>query len=75
MHRKTYVCFECRAANRARCGPVICGKCRQSMRELHYKIEVPPKRDTKGWKRLRGVIENPKPLDQYYLVKSRHDRC
>jgi len=57
----TMVCFACRESVRVACTTSYdshppCRFCKTPMQKLNYTLRIPPKKDIKGWKKLRELV-------------------
>lgn len=59
MSNRNWVCFSCRITNRKSsrfAGKAICPECGGELKNIGYKIPVPPKSKPKEWKKLREQL-------------------
>ena len=69
-----FVCFDCRVAVRrpkTSATAPLCSRCRNACRDIGYKIAVPSKKDTNGWKRLHATLRERERRRGRTLLKER----
>lgn len=80
MSNCNWVCFSCRVTNRKSsrfAGEAICSDCGGELKNIGYKIPVPPKSKPKEWKKLQEQLASQaREFEREKFsssVRSRHD--
>jgi len=80
MSNRNWVCFSCRITNRKSsrfAGEAICSDCGGELKNIGYKIPVPPKSKPKEWKKLQEQLASQArevECEKYKSsVRKRHD--
>jgi len=80
MSNRNWVCFSCRITNRKSsrfAGVAICSDCGGELKNIGYKIPVPPKSKPKEWKKLQEQLASEvreAECEKYKSgVRKRHD--